>query len=186
MPIEKTFRQLSELICELHDHLLALQLTVREDTPAHGAVVLVDKFGDAVDDLLGWVQEALGAAFEAQRTLAAPANWESARKYLAVAQEQVNRAQQSFQSELVSYERLKDLTAFGRSRRGEWSVWVKTVRDGLDRCRAPLEQASRCLLECWQEIAERGAMNSVYVHSTNIGQQIAASESEETVRRGIT
>ena len=186
MALDKTFRELSESLRKLRDSFLAIQLTVREDVPKQGSVALVDKFADAIDDALGWVEEALTAALEAGRAAAPPANVELARKALAGCQEQFHRMQERFQSELVSYQRLKDLTAFGRSRRGEWLGWVKTVRTGLEQCQAPMEQASRYLSDCWQEIAERAAMTSVSVQSTNIGQQIATSEVEEVVRRGMT
>jgi hypothetical protein len=184
--LDKTFRELSESLRKLRDSFLAIQLTVREDVPSQGSVVLVDKFADAVDDSLGWVEEALTAALEAGRAVAPPANVELTRRALSRSQEQFHCMQERFQSELVSYQRLKDLTAFGRSRRGEWLGWVRTVRGGLEQCQSPMEQASRCLSDCWQEIAERAAMTSVSVQSTNIGQQIATPEAEELVRRGMT
>jgi hypothetical protein len=184
--LDKTFRELTECLRKLRDSFLAIQLTVREDLPSEGSVVLVDKFGDAVDDSLGWLEEALTAAVQGERAVAPPANMELARRALSSCQEYFHRMQNRFQSELVSYERLKDLTAFGRSRRGEWSAWVKSFKSGLEQCQSPMERASRCLSECWQEIAERAAMTSVSVQSTNIGQQIATSEADELVRRGVT
>lgn len=186
MALDKTFRELTESLRKLRDSFLALQLTVREDVPSEGGVVLVDKVGDALDDSLGWSEEALTGALQAERAVAPPANVDLARRALSSSQERFHRLQHRFQSELVSYQRLKDLSAFGRSRRGEWSAWVRSVRDGLEQCQGPLEQASRCLSECWQEIAERAAMTSVSVHSTNIGQQIATSEADELARRGMT
>jgi len=184
--LDKTFRELTECLRKLRDSFLALQLTAREDLPAEGGVVLVDKFGDAADDSLGWAEEALSAASQAERAVVPPPNIELARRALSSSQEHFHRLQQRFQSELVSYQRVKDLTAFGRSRRGEWAAWVKSVKGGLEQCQSPMEQASRCLSDCWQEIAERAAMTSVSVHSTNIGQQIATSEADDFVRRGMT
>ena len=37
VPIEKTFRELGESLRKLRDHLLGLQLTIREDLPKRAA-----------------------------------------------------------------------------------------------------------------------------------------------------
>lgn len=186
MPLQKTFRELSERLRTLRDSFLTVQLTIREDAPSEGGVVLVDNFGDALDDCVGWLEDGLTAAAEGEAALAAQPNLEVARRALANCQEQFQRMQQRFQAELVCYERLRDLTAFGRSRRGEWWAWVKTVRGGLEGCQMPMEQAVNCFLECWHELSERAAINSVYVQSTNIGQQIATTDNEEVVRGRFT
>jgi hypothetical protein len=77
----------------------------------------VDQFGDAVDDSLGWLQESLAAAVEAQHAVEHPVDIDRARRALANCQERFHRVEQRFASDLVSYEKLKDLTGFGRSRR---------------------------------------------------------------------
>jgi hypothetical protein len=188
MALEKVFQELSDRVRRLRDSLLALQLTIREDLPPQGSVVLVDQFGDAVDDSLGWLEESLEAAVEAQHAVGRPVDMDRARCALANCQEQYHRVEQRFAADLISYEKLKDLTGFGRSRRGEWIGWVKSVRTGLEECRQPMDEVSKALLACWQEIAERAGMSSVSVQATNIGQQIAAPElmRGDLMREGIT
>ena len=188
MALERTFQELPDHVRKLRDALLALQLTVREDLPPEGSVALVDQFGDAVDDSLGWLEESLQAAVQAQRAVEHPSDVDRARRALANCQEQFHRVEQRFVSDLISYEKLKDLASFGRGRRGEWIGWVKTVRLGLEQCRQPMDEVSKALLACWQEIAERAGMTSVSVQATNIGQQITAPEltSKDLIREGIT
>jgi hypothetical protein len=188
MALERVFQELSDRVRRLRDSFLALQLTIREDLPPQGGVALVDQFGDAVDDSMGWLEESLAAAGEAQRAVGHPVDLDRARRALANCQEQFHRVEQRFASDLISYEKLKDLTGFGRSRRGEWVGWVKSVRRGLEECRQPMEEIGRALLACWQEIAERAGMTSVSVQATNIGQQIAAPElmAKDLAREGIT
>ena len=188
MALEKTFQELSDRLKRLRDSLLALQLTIREDLPPQGGVALVDQFGDAVDDSLGWLEESLAAAVEAHHAVEHPLDMDKARRALANCQEQFHRVEQRFMSDLISYEKLKDLTGFGRSRRGEWLSWVKSVKEGLEECRQPMDEVSKALLACWQEIAERAGITSVSVQATNIGQQITAPElmSKDLMRGGIT
>jgi hypothetical protein len=168
--LEKTFRDLMSLLRKLRDSLRVLQLTIREDLPAEGGVVLVDNFGDAVDDSLGYLEEALEAAIEARRALLPPLKWDVVTRALTTCQEHFHSVELRFQSELVSYERLKDLMAFGRSRRGEWLAWVKSVREGLEECNQPFDDASRALLACWQELAERAGAGSAAVQIANPGR----------------
>jgi hypothetical protein len=184
--LEKMFQELTDCLRRLRDNLLALQLTIREDLPPQGAVALVDQFGDAVDDSLGWLEESLAAAVEAHQAVEHPLDIHQARRALANCQELFHRVAQRFVSDLVSYEKLKDLTGFGRSRRGEWLSWVRSVKDGLEECRQPIDEVSRALLACWQEIAERAGMTSVSVQATNIGQQITTPEFTSKLRDGLT
>src|SRR6516162_8297733 len=96
MALERVFQELSDRIRRLRDSLLALQLTIREDLPPQGGVVLVDQFGDAVDDSLGWLEESLAAAGEAQRAVGHPVDMDLARRALASCQEQFHRVEQRF------------------------------------------------------------------------------------------
>jgi hypothetical protein len=155
--LEKTFRELGDVLRRLRDNLLLIQLNIREDVPVEGAVVLVDKLGDAVDDSLGSLQEALVAADEARKAIGPSLRLDMVARALTKCQEQFHSVELRFQSELISYERLTELTAFARSRRGEWLAWVKSVRQGLEQCKQPIDETSRTLLACWQEIAERSA-----------------------------
>src|SRR5215469_12499422 len=188
MALIKVFGELYGQARKLRDSLRTLQLTIREDLPPQGSVALVDQFGDAVDDSLGWLDESLAAAAEAQRAVEPPVDIDRARHALTICQEQFHRVEGRFASDLISYEKLRDLTSFGRSRRGEWVGWVKSVRIGLEECRQPMDDISQALLACWQEIAERAAITSISVQTTNVGQQITAPElvTRDFAREGIT
>lgn len=154
MALEKTFRELAGLLNKLRDQLQLLQLNIREDAPIEGAVVLVDKLGDAVDDSMGSLEAAREAIAEARSSLIPPLRLDVAARALIKCHEHFHAVQLHFQSELISYDRLAGLTAFARSRSGEWSGWAKSVREGLDECRQPMDETNGALLACWGEIVE--------------------------------
>ena len=93
MALERTFQELSDRLRRLRDSLLALQLTIREDLPPQGGVALVDQFGDAVDDSLGWLEESLLAAVEAYHAVEHPSDMDRARRALGNCQEQFHRVE---------------------------------------------------------------------------------------------
>ncbi len=189
MALEKTFRRLSEQLRKLNDALFALRLTVVEDKPLRGEVALVDDFENAVEDLVGWLEEARGAASEAERRVGHPVDLERTRRALTTCQERFHRIEQGFSTDLVAYERLKDLAGLGSERRGEWQGWASIVRKGIEQCRQPLESTSKALSDCWQEIAERVGTTVVSVQATSIGQKFdlgMSAEGKELHRKGVT
>jgi hypothetical protein len=188
VPLEMAFHELSVQLRRLRDTFLGVRLTVVEDKPLRDEVVLVDRFGDAVEDGLGWVEEALAAATEGEHALGNPIDMYRARTGLTTCQERFNRLAQQFSSELVSYERLDELARFGRRRGGEWLRWARAVKQALEQCRQPLQEVNQALFLCWQELAERLGMTSVSVQNTTIGQQISAAElgAKDLAREGIT
>lgn len=188
MALEKTFHELTTQLRKLRDTLLGVRLTVIVDKPPRDEVVLVDRFGDAVEDVTGWAEEALAAAAEAEQAVGNPLDVYRARTALATCQERFHCLAQQFSSELISYESIRELKAFGRGRRGEWLRWTNAVEQALEQCRQPLQEVNQALFMCWQELAERLGMSSVAVQNTVIGQQITAPElvGKEMVREGIT
>ena len=186
MALEKTFRDLSDRLRQLRDCFLALQLTAREDQPTEGSVVLVDRFGDAVDDCMGWLEEALTLSLTAKQVVVGKGDLVGARQALAACQERFHLVERRFFTDVVSYERLEELTSFGRRRKGEWQMWVKSMRQGAGQCRQPVEDVRRELMSCWQELADRAGGPSVSVQATNIGQQITAAEAKDLMRNDMT
>jgi len=170
MALEKTFRELSTSLHRLRDRLQELRLTVVEDRPLRNDAVVVDSFEYAVEDLLGWTNEAIQSAKVADRAAKPPVDVQKARQALAICQERFQRIERVFTGNLISYEKMKDLTSFGRERRGEWPSWVTTVKQGIDHCRHPVEDVGNRITECWQEIAERVGFTSVGVNATAVGQ----------------
>jgi hypothetical protein len=167
--------------------LRGVRLTVVEDKPQRGDVVLVDRLGNAIEDLLGWAEEAVSAAIEAEQAVAHPLDTHRARQSLTLCQERFAHLAREH-LDLTSYERMAELMRFGRGRRGEWQAWTRSVRQALEECQPPLEDVNRALFRCWQEIAERLQTSSVSIHNTTIGQQISASElaDKDWPREGIT
>lgn len=176
MALEKIFRDLARVLQTLREDLQAVQITLREDVPADGGVVLVDRFADAVDDSIGSLEECLAAADAGREALAARLEWDRAVRALTTCQEQFHSVELRFRSELVSYERLRELISFGRRRGGEWVAWTKSVRQGLDACNQPFEEAKNALLACWQGIAERPGSGCMQVKSAVASAGTGAEE----------
>ncbi len=177
MALASAFQRLSHQLRQLNEALVALRTTSREDKPLSDDVVLVDVFGDAADDLLGWVEGALQASRDAQQAVNHPADLNQAWRALSACQQRFSQVQHRYHADLNSYERIAELTEFGQLRGGEWQAWATSVKAGLDDCRDPIERINEAIFACWQEIGERVGMHSVMVQTTNIGQQLAlASE----------
>lgn len=188
MPLEATFQELFTELRKLHDTLVAVRLTVVEDKPVRGEAALVDHLEDTILEMMGSLDEALKAARLAQKAVGNITNLHAARRALTVCQDRFHRIEQQFAADLVSYEKLKDLTSLGSERRGEWLPWSNSVKEGIEQCRPPLDGTSKALATCWQEIAERVGLTSISVQATNIGQKIVsrAEDGAELAHEGIT
>lgn len=171
MALEASFKELSVVLAALNEAFGEFRVAVH-DKPLRGDSVLVDLFGDAADDLLGWATEAAGAALAGQHAAAYPADIERARWSLVTGQKSFNLIADKLWSDLLSYERIHEISTFGRERRGEWLVWSSSVKSALDTCREPLHNVNQALFLCWQEITEHMGTTSVSVKTTNVGQQI--------------
>jgi hypothetical protein len=178
MAIEKVLTELLRALTRFNDRVHELRITVVEDRPEKHDAVLVDNLEYAVEDLGGWLKEALDAAGAALGRAQQPAELDFVRRALGTCQDRFQRIENVFSSSLVSYERMADLTGFGSERRGEWPLWVASVKRGVDLCRQPLDDSRNCLTECWQEIAERAGMSSVSVQNTSIGQKFDCTAAE--------
>ena len=173
MALEAACHRLHIELRALHDALVALRITSVEDKPLNDDAVLVDLFGDAADDLLGWVEGSLAAAAEAQQAATYPVNVQRAWRALSVCQEHFSQVQQRYTADLATYERIDELMHFGRQRGGEWDSWYRSVRLALEDCRQPLFAIGQAISVCWQEVGERLGMWAVTVQTTAIGQQSA-------------
>lgn len=173
MALEKTFRDLTVGLHKLEDSLSDLHLTCG-DTP-DDVSVLAERLEAAVADMQGTIYGARRAAIQARKSVAAPTDLDRARRALTRCQERFHRVGQMFASELASYEKLTDLARLGNERRA-WQPWVSTVKQGIEQCREPLEQASRAIAACWGELAERLGMLNISVQTT--GQKIAMTGSK--------
>jgi hypothetical protein len=185
MPLETAFRDLNVHLQQLRDALLGLRL-VTEDKPLEGDAVLVDIFGDAAADLLGWLEDGLIAANAGLQGLDQRIDVERSRRELTNCQERFNRIAHRFSSDLLSYERIAELKRLGRQRQGEWLAWAKSVKQALDACKQPLYDVSQTLFSCWQEMTARPGLISLSVQATNVGQQITVPQDREVAREVTT
>jgi hypothetical protein len=115
----------------------------------------VEAFGDATDELQGWLKEAYQAAAEGQQAAGYPVAVDRARRALTICHERYTRLRHRFASDLMSYERIAELMSVGHERQGEWLAWAHSVKEALDQCQQPLYDVDHALFLCWQEIAER-------------------------------
>jgi hypothetical protein len=179
--LEATFRGLCFCLHQLHDAVNELQVTLG-DKPPDDESALADGLETAVLDIMGTLHEARKAALNARRAVGHPLNLDQARRALTICQQRFHQIEQQFASDLVSYEKLKELARLGSERRA-WLPWANTVKQSIEQCRQPLEEASKTLAACWQELAERLGMVNFSVRS--IGQQIkmaAEAKALETER----
>jgi hypothetical protein len=188
MALEAAFEDLTSQLRKLRDVLQGVQLTAVEDRPERGAVVLVDEMGDAAEELLGQLEDALGAANKARRAAGPSLDLNRTRRHLAESQESFRPLSQTVYANLLSYERIAALLQFARERGRQWMAWVNSVRQGLERTRPALEAVDLAYFRCWQEIAERVGTSSVSLQATTIGQQITATlpSAKEIETEGLT
>lgn len=172
MALEATFRQLSVALHKLDDALSALQVTVG-DTPPNDETALADALENTVLDMMGTLHETRKFALQAQNAVAHPKDLENARHALTLCQERFHRIEQQFASDLVSYNSLNELARLGKERR-PWMPWASAAKQGIEQCREPVDEASKALTACWQELADRAAGTSVSVRNSVVGQKIEA------------
>lgn len=189
MSLGGEFQALKAQLEHLHEVFADLRRLL-DDHPAQGGkVLLLDSFGDAVEDSLGWSEESL----EAFVPLLTPESAISkkdfdlniARQVLATCQDTFNRQTRRF-SDLISFDNVGQLLQLGRERGGEWQIWAKRIKMELESCQQDLYVTNEALFRCWLEIAERVGMTSVSVRATNIGQQITAPQNQEVEAQGVT
>ena len=187
MALEATFRHLSVSLHKLHDALNALHVTVG-DKPPDDEAALADGLENAVLDMMGTLHEARKSAAEARRAVGTPIDLDRARRALTGCQRRFHRMEQQFASELVSYEKLRELARLGRARRREWIPWANSTKAAIEQCREPIELTSKALACCWQELAERLGTTNISMQATNVGQQITLPRSrvEDLEAEGVT
>ena len=186
MALEATFRQLVLALHKLDDALSALQVTAG-DTPPNDEAAVADALENTVLDILGMLHEMRKFALQAQEAVAHPMDLESARHALTLCQERFRHIEQQYTSDLVSYENLSELARLGAQRR-PWIAWTSAVRQSIEQCRAPMEEASTALAACWQELAEHLGTVNISMKTTNVGQQITLSEpkAEDSKIEGVS
>jgi len=83
---------------------------------------------------------------------------------------------------LGAYERLAEVSRFGRQRSGEWAGWAETVVAQISACQRTMNGLHRALLDGWREITERLAARTSSTTATAIGQQIHLKQGKKKRR----
>lgn len=177
MALEATFRDLLVGLQKLHDSVNALQVTAG-DKPVKDASALADGFEEEILEMMGSLHECRKAASNARRAVNHPLDLDRARRTLTVSQDSFQRIERQFASNLVSYEKQRQLARLAGERPGEWRGWATSIKHGIDECRPAMEFVSSALARCWQEIAEHAGATSVSVRTTSIGQKIVMPTAE--------
>jgi hypothetical protein len=184
MALEATFRNLTTCLHQVNDMMNALHITM-EDKPEYDEAAVADDLADKTLELLGFLHEARRSALNARRALGTPPNMDQARKSLTACQDRFLRIEQKFSVNLISYEKLKELAHVG-GRSQEWAAWANETKQGIEQCRPPLEQTSKALAACWQELAEYGGKTSISIRTENLGQKIFANANKDSVGSSST
>jgi hypothetical protein len=175
--LEATFRELQVGLHKLHDALNTLQVGFG-DKPLNDEAALADGLENAVLDAMGVLQEARKAALNARAAVGPPVDLDRAWRALTICQDRFHSIEKQFSENLVSYEKLRELARLGSERGGEWLAWAASTKQSIEECRLPLEEVSRTVSRCWQEIAEHAGGTSISVRTSNVGQRIVTNPLE--------
>jgi hypothetical protein len=173
MALEATFRNLTVCLDVMHDAINTLHVMLG-DKPQNQELALIDGLENALLDTMGELHEARKAAVTARRTVGPHPDLDRTRRALTICQQRFHLIEQQFSLNLISYEKLKELVRLGKKGK-EWRSWADSTRQGIEQCRQPMEQTSKALAACWQELAER--LGTVNLSVRTIGQQIKMPES---------
>jgi hypothetical protein len=178
MSLETTLASLRAAIARLQESLSALRVTVIEDRPARGSVVLVDQLDTIITDMSSELEEADAHIVQALQSAQPNGPLEVVQSVLRDVNHLFNRFAASYSGDLASHHRLAELLEMGHERRRGWLEWSREVKTGIERCGPPMGNVAAAMVECWSELAERLARNSVSVQATNIGQQITVRDDQ--------
>ncbi|HZN71263.1 MAG TPA: hypothetical protein VFC00_06215 [Micromonosporaceae bacterium] len=153
MGLSTCFDNLTARLRVLADAVNDLRLTAVEDRPAGAEQMVLETVAGSVEELAGWIFEALGEAGAARDALALRRDRDTALLRLAACHERVNRLGGGAWVGLVSYETYVELARLAREYGGEWPGWLAMLRLGLESCGPPLNAAQTALLEAWREAA---------------------------------
>ena len=175
--LEKLKEELGELRVNAEDFYPTLQGQERKNGHKAGqAPPPVVSLADKAADLEGEMEGAVRAARKAARAVRHPRNLLEAQREIVCVQQCLNRVLRRQLADVAGYDPVRTLVQMGRELGGAWPKWADLIKAVIDSCRDRLAEAFEALGECWQELAEKLAANSVLVQSTNIGQQITGAE----------
>lgn|SRR5262245_11895369 len=186
MGLEATLESLRNELARLQEVVTALRVTVMEDRPARGSVVLVDHLDNLVTELVSTLEEADARAGQALQGSQPNGTLEQVRAAVRDIHQLINGFTAKYAGELATHDRIAQLLEMGRERGREWRAWSGEVKTAIERCAAPLATLAAALVDCWNDLAERLARNSVSVQATNIGQHIALRDDKWELAGKVT
>jgi len=172
MAIEETFERLVCTFSAAEEAFHSLRLTAIEDRPPQGEILLVERLGNLVEDMRGWLAESQEAAADARQAVTHPLDGYRARQALGRASERFIRLEMQFFNEAVSHRMVDGLERFGRQRGGEWFGWSGGVVMALQACREPLQLLDGAILYSWQELCACLAAKSLAISNINVGPHL--------------
>ena len=126
-----------------------------------GAVVLVDRLDNLVTELSSILEEADARAAQALQGSQPNGALEEVRSALRDIHELLNRFTTRYTGELATYDHIAQLLEMGGERGREWWDWSRVVKTAIERCATPMHAVAGATRDCWSELAERLARNSV-------------------------
>jgi hypothetical protein len=153
MALEAAFQTLVVQINKLRGDLNVLLVTLG-DRPTAPEAPLAVELENVVLDTLSTTEVARSAARAAANAASFPANLSRTRHALARCQGEFDEVERQFLNKLDCPEKLSHLTSLGLERGQEWKLWARMMNDAIKQVRQPLEDASKALTACWQEMVE--------------------------------
>ncbi len=145
-----------------------LRLTVAEDVPYSDGPLIIERFSDRVDDIVGWLEEMSESLSDCLFHLSKGQDRDNVRKALVFCQSQGNKIASTFCRDLMSYETIRELRRVGRRNGPEWIAWGLSLERALEACKLPIDSLQRALIGAWNEVAKQ-ATSGIVVTNTSIG-----------------
>ena len=184
MALEGVFRDLQIRIRHVEGAVSMLQKTV-EDKPPDDPSALVDDLENIGLDLMGMLHDMRRTATLARRRVGHPVDLDGARQALTLCHERFHRMERNFSGRLMSYHELRGLARLA-TRGGEWPSWADRTKKDIEQCRPLLQEISKALAACWQELVEHSGKTSISIRTENLGQKVIANGIRETVGNSST
>jgi hypothetical protein len=154
MTMENAFREIVVKADGLGETLRDfVRWAVIEGVPESGDHVLVSRYDEATNDVLGLLHELRSKADSSARRQ--PYDFGLARRALIECQQRALLIARRFYWELYSPEAVESLHMLESEGLEQWRPWTGGVQDALSRCRAPIEELNQSLFQAWLELSER-------------------------------
>lgn len=144
-------RQISSLKAALLDlaHRIAdLQTIILEDRPRTSPSVAVERLGDDVIELAGWVQEARSALIPATPD-GSDVSASTVGTALLGAQQALDRAVLVLATRLTAHEPIAHIRRFCRMEGNAWLAWYRAVESSTTQVAEALNAARQALADGW-------------------------------------